>query len=168
MWASVWNFAAYEARERAGIEQTKVSMAVLLQEGIDADSAGVMITTDPYDPENKDAISISAKRGLGIKVVEGEKVAEQILYNPESNAVRVLTRSAEDSLLQFDARGGVREVPISGERAVITGELARRLAHVAIRIKRVFGGKDQDIEWAVRGGRIYVVQSRPYLSGLQE
>ena len=41
-------------------------MAVLLQKGINADSAGVMITADPYNPESKNAIYISAKRGLGI------------------------------------------------------------------------------------------------------
>ena len=46
-------------------------MAVLIQEGINADSAGVMITADPYNTANKDSIYISAKRGLGIKVVEG-------------------------------------------------------------------------------------------------
>lgn len=165
VWASVWNFEAYEARERAGIDHRKVSMAVLLQEGINADSAGVMITTDPFDPDNRDAIYISAKRGLGIKVVEGKKVAEQLLFSPASNAVRVLTRSAEDSLLQFDARGGVREVPITGSRAVLTDDLVRRLARTGARIKRVFGRRDQDIEWVCRQGRISIVQSRPYLSG---
>jgi hypothetical protein len=165
VWASVWNYEAYEARERAGIDHMQVYMAVLLQEGINADSAGVMITTDPYDPENRNAISISAKRGLGIKVVEGQKVAEQILYNPETNAVRVLTRSAEDSLLQFDERGGVKEVPITGERAVLTDNVIRRLAHAALRIKRVFHDKDQDIEWVYRHGQIYIVQSRPYIAG---
>ncbi|MCA1573714.1 MAG: PEP/pyruvate-binding domain-containing protein, partial [Acidobacteria bacterium] len=42
VWASLWNFEAYEARERAGIDHGKVFMAVLIQEGINADSAGVM------------------------------------------------------------------------------------------------------------------------------
>ena len=76
----------------AGIDHPSVSMAALLQEGIDADSAGVMITTDPFDRDNKDAIYISAKRGLGIKVVEGKKIAEQLLFSPRTNAVQVLTR----------------------------------------------------------------------------
>src|SRR5437016_3469852 len=42
VWASVWNFEAYEARERAGIDHTKVYMAVLIQEGINSESSGVM------------------------------------------------------------------------------------------------------------------------------
>jgi hypothetical protein len=164
VWASLWNFEAYEARERAGIDHSKVYMAVLLQEGINADSAGVMLTTDPYDRENKSAYYISAKRGLGIKVVEGKRVAEQIIFRPQTNTIQVLTRSAEDSLLTFDEKGGVKEISISGERAVLTDEMVRKLVKAAQRIKRVFGGKDQDIEWIYMGGRIYIVQARPFVA----
>lgn len=165
VWASVWNFEAYEARERAGIDHTKVYPAVLIQEGINADSAGVMITTDPYDNTNPDGIYISAKRGLGIKVVEGKKIAEQIIFRPSSQAVRVLTRSDEESLLTFDGQGGVKEIPISGERAVLTDATVRRLARAASLIKRVFRGREQDIEWVFYGGQVYIVQSRPYIAG---
>jgi phosphoenolpyruvate synthase/pyruvate phosphate dikinase len=165
VWASLWNFEAYEARERALVDHSKVYMAVLIQEGINSESSGVMITTDPYDKDNRDAIYISAKRGLGIKVVEGQKIAEQILYRTRGNAVRVLTRSAEDSLLTFDEKGGVKEIPITGERAVLTDEVIRRLVRAGTSIKRVFGGREQDIEWAYMKGQIYIVQSRPYLQG---
>ena len=165
VWASIWNFEAYEARERAGIDHMKVYMGVLIQEGINSESSGVMITTDPYDRDNKSAIYISAKRGLGIKVVEGKKIAEQIIFRPRTNAVSVLTRSEEDSLLTFDEKGGVREIPITGERAVLTDEVVRRLVRAATAIKRVFGGTEQDIEWAYMRGQIYILQSRPYLAG---
>ena len=165
VWASLWNYEAYEARERAGIDHAKAYMAVLLQEGVNADSAGVMITTDPYDAENRGAIYISAKRGLGIKVVEGQKIAEQIIYSPRAQAVRVLTRSAEDSLLTFDERGGVKEIPITGERVVLNDEMVKRLAQAATLIKRVFGGREQDIEWIVVRDQVFIVQSRPYIAG---
>ena len=32
-------------------------------------------------------------------------------------------------------------------------------------IKRVFGSRDQDIEWAYMKGQIYIVQSRPFIPG---
>ena len=165
VWASLWNFDAYEARERANIDHSKAFMAVLVQEGINADSAGVMITTDPFDSEDRGAIYISAKRGLGIKVVEGKKVAEQVIYMPTANSVKVLTRSDEDSLLTFDEQGGVKEVPISGDRAVLTDDVVRRLARAASLIKNVFGGREQDIEWVYMRGQVYIVQSRPYVQG---
>jgi hypothetical protein len=165
VWASLWNFEAYEARERAGIDHSKVYMGVLIQEGINSESSGVMITADPFDKDNRGAIYISAKRGLGIKVVEGKKIAEQIIFRPRTNAVQVLTRSAEDSLLTFDEQGGVKEVPITGDRAVLTDEVIRRLVGAANEIKRVFNDRDQDIEWAYMRGKIYIVQSRPYIEG---
>jgi phosphoenolpyruvate synthase/pyruvate phosphate dikinase len=31
-------------------------------------------------------------------------------------------------------------------------------------IKRIFGGKrEQDIEWGIMNGKLYVLQSRPYI-----
>ena len=64
----------------------------------------------------------------------------------------MLTRSAEDSLLTFDENGGVKEVPITGDRVVLTDEVIRRLVRAAVAIKRVFGDRDQDIEWAYMKG----------------
>ena len=165
VWASLWNFEAYEARERASIDHSKAYMGVLVQEGVNADSAGVMITTDPFDADNRGAIYISAKRGLGIKVVEGKRIPEQLLFLPRANQVKVLTRSEEDSLLTFDEAGGVKEVPISGERAVLTDAVVRKLARAASQIKGVFKGKEQDIEWVYMRGQVYIVQSRPYVQG---
>ena len=165
VWASLWNFEAYEARERANVDHSKIFMAVLLQEGINSESSGVMISTDPFDRENSGAIYISAKRGLGIKVVEGQRIAEQIIFRPRTNAVQVLTRSAEDSLLTFDEKGGVKEVPITGDRVVLNDDVVRRLVRAAGAIKRVFGNRDQDIEWAYMKGQIYIVQSRPFIPG---
>ncbi len=165
VWASLWNFEAYEARERVGVDHTKIFMAVLLQEGINSESSGVMISTDPFDPENKAAIYISAKRGLGIKVVEGQRIAEQIIFRPRSNAIKVLTRSTEDSLLTFDEKGGVKEVPITGDRVVLTDDVIRRLVRAALSIKRVFANREQDIEWAYMKGQIYIVQARPFIAG---
>jgi hypothetical protein len=165
VWASLWNFEAYEARERAGVDHLKIFMAVLIQEGINSESSGVMITTDPFDKDNRGGIYISAKQGLGSKVVEGPKVAEQVIYNPRAKAVQVLTRSAEDSLLTFDERGGLKEVPITGERKVLTDDVIRRLVQAALEIRRVFGNREQDIEWAYMKGQLYIVQSRPFIAG---
>jgi hypothetical protein len=165
VWASVWNYEAYEARESFGMNHFGVYPAVLIQEGIDADSAGVVITADPFDPEDRGAVYINAKRGLGIKVVEGRRVAEQVIYRTRSRTIQVLTRSDEDTMLAFDELGGVKELKIEQHRAVLTDVMARRLARAALQIKRVFGGRDQDIEWVYSRDRLFIVQSRPYIEG---
>ncbi|HMX24824.1 MAG TPA: PEP/pyruvate-binding domain-containing protein, partial [Blastocatellia bacterium] len=133
------------------------------QEGMNAEAAGVLITTNPFDKEDRRSVYVNAKRGLGIRVVEGRRVPEQLLFNPRTAAVRVLTRSGDDTMLTFDERGGVREMKTDTERAVLTDAVVRRLARAALRIERVFGGRDQDIEWLTIGNRIYIVQSRPYV-----
>lgn len=165
VWASVWNYEAYEARESFGMSHFAVYPGVLIQVGIDADSAGVAITTDPFDPTDRGAVYVNAKRGLGIKVVEGRRVAEQVIYHLPSRAIQVLTRSDEDTMLAFDEQGGVKEVTIEQQRRVLTDAMVRRLAGASIQIKRVFGGRDQDIEWVYHRGRLYIVQSRPYIEG---
>jgi len=163
VWASIWNYEAYEARESAGINQAAVYPSVFIQEGIPAEAAGVLITTNPFDKEDAAGVYINAKRGLGIRVVSGQRVPEQLIYHVTTNAVRVLTRSGDDTMLAFDERGGVREVRIEPERRVLNDEIVRRLAHAALEIKQAFDGRDQDIEWVTVGARIYIVQSRPFV-----
>ena len=165
VWASIWNYEAYEARESFGMNHFGVYPSVLVQVGIDAEAAGVAITTDPFNRANRGAVYINAKRGLGIRVVEGRRVAEQVLFDPRSNAVKVLTRSDEDTMLGFDERGGIKEVRIEQNRAVLTDAMVRRLARAALQIKRLFGGRDQDIEWVYARGQLYIVQARPYVEG---
>lgn len=164
VWASVWNTTAYEVRERAGIDHSKVYMAVLLQEAINSESSGVMITRDPFANKDIEAVYISAKRGLGLKVVNGTKVAEQIIYHPATRGIRILTRSEEDELLTLDSLGGVRSVPIKQRTVVLTEDLTHQLAELADEIYHIFGEEDQDIEWAYSKGTVYILQSRPYIS----
>ncbi|HKQ77927.1 MAG TPA: PEP/pyruvate-binding domain-containing protein [Blastocatellia bacterium] len=163
VWASLWNFEAYEARESFGINHSAVYPAVLIQEGINADAAGVLVTTNPFDREDHRSVYVNAKRGLGIRVVEGRRIPEQLIFNPRTGAVRILTRSDDDTMLTFDDRGGVREIKIDREHSVLTDAVVRRLAHAALQIERAFGGRDQDIEWITIGKQIYIVQSRPYV-----
>ncbi|MBA3693323.1 MAG: pyruvate, phosphate dikinase, partial [Acidobacteria bacterium] len=47
VWASLWNFEAYEARVRNYVNQRTVYMSALIQVGINMDSGGVMFTKDP-------------------------------------------------------------------------------------------------------------------------
>src|SRR5882724_2215090 len=163
VWASIWNFEAYEAREAAGINHMSVYAAVFVQVGINADSAGVLITTNPFDKQDHLGVYINAKRGLGMKVVEGQKIPEQIIYRPQSNSVRVLSRSNEDTLLTFDSQGGIKEIQTYPDRAILTDATAKKLAHASLLIKKHFGNRDQDIEWVIVGDEVYIVQSRPYI-----
>lgn len=170
VWASLWNFEAYEARERNFIRHDATYMGVLVQVGVDMDNGGVMITRDPFDRENRDAFYISAVWGHNLIVVGDEEfgrketIPEQILYSRKSNAVQVLTRSNQETIVRFDEGGGLKETEIPTERRVLTDKMARDLVAAAAKIKRVFGDKtEQDIEWGYKDGRIVILQARPFI-----
>jgi rifampicin phosphotransferase len=137
-------------------------MGVFVQRAIDSATSGVMITRDPFDITHRNAVYVSAKRGIGIKVVEGRRIAEQSMFDARSGAVRRLSRSAEDSALQLDANGGVVETAIHAGQDVLSDAAVRSLAKVGQQLKAIFHGVEQDIEWAIdKQGRIVVLQSRP-------
>ena len=172
VWASLWNFDAYEVRERNLIDHTAVYMSAFIQTGVNMDNGGVMITRDPFNKNNRGAVYVSAVWGHNLQVTGGDSdqkkqiVPEQILFSPRSNAVKILTRSTQDTIFKFAADGGVKETPISTERRVLTDEVTRNLVKTALGIKKLFGGeKEQDIEWGYLDGKIYILQSRPYIEG---
>lgn len=161
VWASVFNFEAWEARAAAGITQDAVAMAVLVQKAVDSEASGVMVTRDPVN-NTPHSVFIAAKRGLGIRVVEGQRMAEQVLYSRWSKAVQVISQSTEDTELRLNPSGGVREVAVA-ERRVLSDSRVQRLAEIGAAIEQRFGGRAQDIEWAITGDQILVLQSRPFV-----
>jgi hypothetical protein len=170
VWASIWNFAAYEARERNFVEHRETYMAVLVQVGVEMENGGVMITKDPFDAQNKGAVYISSTWGHNLSVTnpgagdsKKRPIPEQILFTPRSNSVTVLTRSDQETMFVTVPGGGLKEVPFDNKRRVLNDPFARRLVKVANEIKKLFGGVEQDIEWGIMKDKIYVVQARPYI-----
>ena len=165
VWASLWNFPAYENRQRSGIDHATAHAAVLIQLGVDATAAGVLVTAHPTDPNDERNYTINAKSGLGIRVVDGKRVPESLLVSWYNHGIRVLSRSAEDTKLVFDESGGVHEVanPDAG-KPVLTNRMAILLADSAKQLTRVFRRNRLDIEWVFAGDKLYIVQSRPYVT----
>jgi phosphoenolpyruvate synthase/pyruvate phosphate dikinase len=142
-------------------------MSALIQLGVDMERGGVMITKDPFDPKSKDSIYISAVCGHNSAVVNNTGIPEQVLYNPRSNSVVVMTLSQQENALAFDEKGDLKTTVdkcAGARKRVLTDLQARSLARAAIKIRLAFGGKkEQDIEWGMIGNRIYIVQARPYI-----
>jgi hypothetical protein len=163
VWASVWNLRAYEEREHYRVDHTRVYGAVLIQVGVNATAAGVLVTVHPTDPAET-VYTINAKSGLGLRVVEGKKVPETILYDYKNHGMRVLSRSDEETMLVFDGKGGVREVPNPHKgKPVLTNARILTLGKAARRLTKVFPpDRPLDLEWLFVNDDLYIVQSRPY------
>jgi rifampicin phosphotransferase len=168
VWASLWNFQAYEARVRNFVSQKDVYMSALVQLGINMDRGGVMVTKDPFDDLSKNNVYISTVCGHNTLVTDNDGIPEQILFNPKSNSVILMTFSQQKHVLTFDANGDLKESADKcanpRNKRILTDLQARGLAKTAMSIKTIFGGqKEQDIEWGILRGQIYIVQARPYI-----
>lgn len=161
VWASVYNFEAYESRRYANIPDSLVMMSVFVQQAVNSDISGVMITKDPYAQTRWDLMYIAAKRGIGIKVVEGERIAEQVMYSEMTKAVQILSYSEENTELRLAPEGGVQEIPLTEKKRVMSDGLIAKLAAQGRKIKLLFND-DMDIEWAVADDKVIILQARPY------
>ena len=79
-----------------------------------------------------------------------------------------MTTSNQKNSLRFSESGDLKEVPDkcadARTKRVLSDFQVKNLAMIATNIKKIFGNnKEQDIEWGILNGKIYVVQSRPYI-----
>lgn len=162
VWASAWKLTAYDAREQAKIDQRTVAAGILVQVGVAATAAGVLATVHPTDPTDDRNYTINAKSGLGIAVVDGRAVPESLIVSWYNKGIRVLSRSDEETLLVFDEKGGVREVPNPHRgRPVLTNKMAVDIALAGRQLTKLFKNDKLDIEWVYAGDKLYIVQTRP-------
>ncbi len=165
VWASVWTLRAVDEREAFGIDHKQVFGGVLVQIGVNASAAGVLVTKNLWDTTDDHSFTINAKFGLGMRVVEGQKVPEQIIFDPTNDGTKIISRSDDPVMLKFDANGGIREVPVPpGEGVILTEERAKALAAQVQAFIPVFThGQPLDVEWVLEGESFWIVQARPYV-----
>ncbi len=112
-WASLFTERAVEYRRRHGIDHRAVEMAVVVQQMVDAEAAGVMFTADPVSG-NRRVVSVEAVAGLGEAFVAGAAKAE--IYTVRDGAVLdapsepLLTRSQIVRLAEIGRRIEARSV----------------------------------------------------------
>ncbi len=164
VWASLWNFRAVEERSLFGIDHRQVYAAVLVQVGVNATAAGVLVSKNLFDPTDPDSFTINAKWGLGIRVVQGKRVPEQVLFDISNSGTKIISRSDDPVMLVFDKSGGIREVPNKHAGVILSEARAKRLADAVIRFRPLFPAEHAlDVEWLLEGEKIWIVQSRPYV-----
>jgi pyruvate,water dikinase len=160
-WASLWTSRAMAYRAREGIRPEDVRLAVVVQQMVAADAAGVMFTANPATGR-RDEIVIGAAWGLGESVVSGAVSTDDIVVEAGTGKV-VSRRTADKAIMTTYAERGTREEPVPAARRhepVLDDAEAAALAAYGTRISRHFGSP-QDIEWARADGRFFILQSRP-------
>lgn len=159
-WASLFTDRAVTYRLRNGFDHRKVHTAVVVQQMVFPDAAGILFTADPVTGNRKVA-TVEASFGLGEALVSG-------LVNPDVFTVRdgeVVAEAvaAKQRAVHALPAGGTQEVAIDPERQeqpVLTNAQVVRLVQLGRRIEAHFG-RPQDIEWCLVDDGFQIVQSRP-------
>jgi pyruvate, water dikinase len=135
-WASFFSERALFYRSQKGpLEYLR--MAVVVQKMVDPEKSGVIFTVDPVR-RRRDRMVVEAVRGIGEQVVSGEVTPDHYT---------------------LDRRGKVKREKIVDDR-VLTNEELQRLGDLGRQLEERHGVA-QDIEWAIVGEEIYLLQSRP-------
>jgi pyruvate,water dikinase len=112
-------------------------MAVVVQKMVDAEKAGVTFSMHPVT-RRRDRMMIEAVHGLGEAVVSGEVTPDHYVVDRKGREKK-------------------SETPHGG---VLKADELVRLAELAVNLEKHYG-KPQDIEWAILGSEIFLLQSRP-------
>src|SRR5829696_4217416 len=159
-WASLWTAWAMAYRARQGIDPETVSLAVVVQRMVESEAAGVMFTTNPSNGR-RDQATISAAWGLGESVVSGSVTPDSMVVEKVSG--RVLSRETSDKqVMTVYSESGTEQRPVPEARRrqpVLDDGAAAELERYGKRIEDHYE-TPQDIEWALAGGEVFIVQAR--------
>jgi pyruvate,water dikinase len=160
-WASLWTARAIGYRARHGIAPGDVSLAVVVQELVPADAAGILFTANPLTGA-RDQLLINAAWGLGEAIVGGLVTPDTVIVDKASAALVEQQISRKDVMTVRTATG-TREQPVPDDlrdRAVLNPAHVVQLAQLGRRIEQLYG-QPMDIEWALHDDRLFIVQARP-------
>lgn len=140
-WASLWNTRALHYRFNRGFDHRIVRMAVIVQEMIPAQVAGVMFTANPVT-NSREQILIEAVRGLGEALVSGEKAGDTYILD-----------KAGFKLVE-------RNIANQEQGQMLPDFQIKELALAGCKIEQFYADY-QDVEWAYYQGQFYFLQARP-------
>ncbi len=158
-WASFFSERAIFYRERKG-SLDDLGMAVVVQRMVRADVAGVLFTCDPVH-HRRDRMVVEAVIGLGEAAVSGRVTPDHYVLKRDGTVKRAKVAAQPFAILPVES-GGTEERELGEEGAAqkLGEEELRELARIGDDLERRLGGP-QDIEWALEGGELYVLQARP-------
>ena len=166
-WISLWSERAILYRVRQKVDQHTVKLAVVVQNMIPADIAGVMFTANPVTGERGELV-IDASPGLGEAVVGGLVTPDHFVIDKRSQRLKEQQLGRKEVVIRAKKEGGTEQVKSNQEvtnTSVLSTPAILKLSQLGTEIERHYGSP-QDIEWAwiqdnTKVSKFYVLQSRP-------
>lgn len=160
-WASLFEARSIYYRVQKGFDHTVVKIAVPVQLMVQSEKSGVMFTVDPIT-NDQNIISIEAAFGLGETVVSGSVTPDRYLVNKTGFNIVSRNIAKQDWMLtKVNERDQKVNIPTEKQSVQkLSDDEIIQLASIGRRIEEHYNFP-QDIEWAIEGKTIYIVQSRP-------
>jgi pyruvate,water dikinase len=158
VWWSANSDSAITYRQRVGLF-TRPSVGVVVQVLVDPETAGVMFTQNPVT--GADERVIEASLGLGEAVVAGRVIPDHYRVGRDGEILE-RTPGRKDVAFRSLPEGGTAEEAVAPElveRLCLDDDQIAELGRLADRCEQVYGAA-RDIEWAIAGGTLYLLQCR--------
>ncbi len=160
-WASLWTGRAIAYRARQHIDPSAVSLAVVVQELVFAEAAGVLFTANPVSGK-RDEMMITATWGLGEAIVSGAVTPDTLTVSKSGNNV-LQRKTSEKQVMTVRTADGVEQVAVPSnlaKKTVLSDAQAVDLVKYGKQIEDLYA-MPMDIEWTLAGGKFAIVQARP-------
>jgi pyruvate,water dikinase len=143
-------------------EAVKGGLAVIVQEMIEADSAGVGFGINPVSGNKREKV-VSAVWGLGEGLVSGELDSDNFLVGEDKNIQSTIATKTNAVVFDTEAKSGTKTIALPTKKQNLPALNDEQLHEISDILDRLFElyGKPQDIEFAVKGGKIFLLQTRP-------
>jgi pyruvate,water dikinase len=161
-WASLFTDRGIAYRLERGYGRASVAMSVGVQQMVRPRAAGVAFTLNPLNGD-RSQIAIDASWGFGEAVVSGEVTPDYFLVDKVMGTVTRRTISAKTLEYRLTDSGTVAAVPVAKDRQSVpclTDEEITAVARLARRAEKHYRCP-QDVEWALEGPDVLLLQSRP-------
>jgi pyruvate,water dikinase len=160
-WASLYGARAIYYRAKQGFDDRTVNIAVVVQQLIRSEKSGVMFSSHPVTGEP--LTIIEGSWGLGEAVVSGSVSPDKYVYDRRLKKVFDRMISKKEYMIVPIGDHGTELVEIPKDRQdepILSDPEVEALAAFA-EISEEHYNVPQDIEWAIVGSTIYILQSRP-------
>ncbi len=160
--ASLWTDRATQYRSNLGIAPHSVRLAVVVQQMVEVEVAGVLFTANPLTGKRREAV-IDANPGLGEAVVSGATTPDHFVVNTPTSQIVERRVGGKQVIIRAAVGGGTEVVEQSEVHRMVSlsDEQVRRLAELGASVEAHFG-VPQDIEWAIdASGQVFLLQARP-------
>ena len=146
-WASLWTARAISYRAQHQIKPDKISLAVVVQELIDAEASGIVFTADPVTGDDT-MIEINAAWGLGEAVVGGQVTPDAITVERASrrimrtviNTKTIMTQLTDGGTTRGRSRGSAERARLDRAASAATGRSWRSWSRISSRIRWTSSG----------------------------